>query len=157
MNAAQLREQFTYDPLTGRIDRRDHTRKRRSHTGTVNQRKDTAYRVLCVDRRKIYAHRAAWMIVHGDIEPDLVIDHINGDGLDNRLCNLRLVTKTVNQRNRRSHRAGALHGVRALRGGYQVSAANKYIGWTKSFFEACCMRKSFDAKHGHHINQTEAA
>lgn len=157
MNAAQLREQFTYDPLTGSIDRRDHTRKRRSHTGTVNQRKDTAYRVLCVDHRRIYAHRAAWMIVHGDIAPDLVIDHINGDGLDNRLCNLRLVSKAVNQRNRRSLRAGALHGVVAHRGGYSVHAANKYRGWTKDFFEACCMRKSFDAKQGHHFSHTEVA
>jgi len=157
MNAEQLRQQFAYDPLTGAIERRDKSRKRRPHTGTVNQRKDTAYRALCVDHRKVYAHRAAWMIVHGDIPPGMVIDHINGDGLDNRMCNLRLVTKTVNQQNRRSLRAGALHGVISHRGGFAVYACNKYRGWTKDFFEACCIRKSVDAKNGHHFGQMGAA
>lgn len=35
----------------------------------------------------------------GEIEPGEVIDHINGDGLDNRRCNLRVVTQHVNRLN----------------------------------------------------------
>ena len=42
MNAADIRAVFTYDPATGVIERIDQSRKRRDHTGTRNQRKDTA-------------------------------------------------------------------------------------------------------------------
>jgi hypothetical protein len=42
-------------------------------------------------------------------EPDGVCDHINGNGLDNRRGNLRVVTQAENQQNR--HRTSAKSGV----------------------------------------------
>ena len=49
---------------------------------------------------KVKAHRAAWAIWHGHW-PSGVIDHINGDCLDNRLCNLRDGTQSQNMKNKR--------------------------------------------------------
>ena len=149
MNAALIRAAFTYDPKTGVFDRCDPSRKRRPHTGTVNHRKDTSYAALCINGKKVYAHRAAWMYVHGDLPPGLVIDHINGNGLDNRIENLRAVTKTVNQRNRRSIRDGKLVGVYYVsqRDGFKVQFCSRNVGWSRDFFEACCIRKSLEARH----------
>src|SRR5690606_19421962 len=56
------------------------------------------YVKLTVYRQKVYAHRAAWLYVHGDW-PEF-IDHKNGDRSDNRLANLRSVSRAENQRNR---------------------------------------------------------
>jgi hypothetical protein len=58
---------------------------------------------LCIRvRGKTYkAHRLAWLYVHGGM-PLGEVDHINGDKADNRIENLRDVTKSVNQQNRRS-------------------------------------------------------
>ena len=50
--------------------------------------------------QEIGVHRIAWALHHGEY-PLLEIDHINGDGADNRLCNLRLATSSQNNQNRR--------------------------------------------------------
>ena len=65
-------------------------------------------------QKTIYMHRA---LMAGDSQ--LEVDHINGDGLDNRRANLRLVTGSVNQRNQRCHRAGRLVGAHLQRGQYR--------------------------------------
>ena len=51
-------------------------------------------------RKKTYcAHRLVWLHVHGRWPVD-VLDHINRDGFDNRLVNLREATPSLNQANR---------------------------------------------------------
>lgn len=66
--------------------------------------KDTKYFVRFkmnnYKQRKIYQHREIWESVYGPIPNGLVIDHINGDGHDNRLENLRAVTMQANNHNR---------------------------------------------------------
>lgn len=61
------------------------------------------------------AHRIIWKMVTGT-DPD-VIDHINGDRIDNRFINLRNVDGFINQRNRRApkHNESGVFGVTLCR------------------------------------------
>lgn len=62
-----------------------------------------------VDKASILAHRAAWAIFYNEW-PDGEIDHINCDRQDNRIENLRIVSRVVNCRNKRLFHVG-LSGV----------------------------------------------
>lgn len=44
-------------------------------------------------------HRVVWEIHYGEIPDDMYIDHLDGDKSNNKLNNLRLVTKSLNSRN----------------------------------------------------------
>jgi len=58
------------------------------------------YRVLNYKSMTYGCHRVAWFLTHGYMPPEgLVIDHIDGDTLNNKLDNLRLLTPTDNAKN----------------------------------------------------------
>ncbi len=109
----ELVSELSYSPETGEIYWLA-TGKGRGplgqQAGVVNN--SLGYRVIGFRNRRHYAHRLAWLIVHG-AWPDGQIDHINGDRTDNRIENLRCVTHAQNQMNRHNPRPNK-HGFRGL-------------------------------------------
>lgn len=71
--------------------------------------KGHGYRVVRYQGKAFLAHRLAWFLYYGRW-PKNMIDHINGNKTDNRIKNLRDVTRSINRRNTFKTRAGRLTG-----------------------------------------------
>jgi len=148
-----------YSPETGEFVWKKTPPYAKEKTGEVaGHIHSLGYRFIFVGGKKYGAHVLAWFYVHK--EWPIEIDHINGVRSDNRIANLRNVTTKVNQQNakKRSDNQSGITGVSWLKKNKawqaQIRAEGKiyYLGSTKDFFLACCMRKSAENKYGFHPN-----
>lgn len=110
------------------------------------------YKVVRLDGAKVLAHRVIWEMFNGPIPKDMFIDHINRDPGDNRIRNLRLVTRQENQFNTS---ALGVHGVAS--GKYvsqiQVDKTKIYLGRFNTQEEA---RNAYiEAKKRFHVIQED--
>ena len=94
----KLKDYLKYNPDTGVFVRRKLGRKQYATTGSYD-----AYgyiRIRVGEGRRYKAHRLAWLYVYGAF-PKGEIDHINGIKDDNRIANLRVATRSLNEQNKK--------------------------------------------------------
>jgi len=99
LTAERLRELLEYAPETGLFYWRKHRGGVAAGQGAGSAHSG-GYRLIVIDGIHHYAHRLAWLHVHGE-DPKQEIDHINGIRTDNRIANLRQCSRRENARNKR--------------------------------------------------------
>lgn len=92
LKLSEIQKHFSYNHLTGELIRL--TRKKSN--GSIDYH---GYLIIKFKGKQYKAHRLCWLLYYGSIDDTLVIDHLNGDKLDNRISNLRLVLMAENNRN----------------------------------------------------------
>lgn len=106
ISAAEALELFCYTPANGVLTWRN-TRGRIKAGCEAGSVTSEGYRAVCVARQRYYVHRIIWLITYGTFPVSgNDVDHVNGNRSDNRINNLRSVTRSQNGQNQHRGRAG---------------------------------------------------
>jgi hypothetical protein len=107
MAEASLHDLFVYDEaspsgLKWKITANNSTAKAGSYAGKKKKYGSNEYWSVSYRQKQHKAHRIVWQLLGGSLLlPEQVIDHKDGNGLNNLIGNLRVIDKAVNSRNSR--------------------------------------------------------
>ncbi len=138
----RLKSLLTYDSDTGKFC----WRRTNKAAGTLHT---TGYWRVQIDGKAYLAHRLAWVYAHGAFPIDN-IDHINHNKNDNRLKNLRVVTRSENQHNRKrtTQSSSGFLGVswfapkKKWRAYIKTNGKRYHLGWFSDINSAVQARKA---------------
>lgn len=142
-----LKSILHYDPDTGVFTWKVQTGPR-AKIGSIAGRKDKRYHCNIKINNTMYkAHRLAWLYVYGYM-PENDLDHINRNPFDNRIVNLREISRSCNIRNsgNRKDNTSGVKGVYFDTGKnkwasyIRVNKKAKSLGVYKDFDNAVCAR-----------------
>ena len=150
-------EILRYEPETGKLIRRVTTSSRAKEGDEAGTIDDLGYRRVQISldgKRKLFRlHQIVWFIHHNNIPK--MLDHIDGDRLNNRIENLRLATHQQNNRNRSSNRNSSSKYLGVSWNNYRkkwearirINRKSKCLGYFDDEIEAA---KVYDAAARHH-------
>ncbi|MGC4025921.1 MAG: HNH endonuclease [Mesorhizobium sp.] len=167
-----VREVLDYNPDTGSfiwkhrprlhfVSEREWKRWNARHQGKAAGGVDgKGYLQIGLNGVKHYAHRLAWLYVHGQL-PKAQIDHIDRNKANNALSNLHDVTDLENKRNRpiQANNSTGVNGVEELQSGkfrahIRIDGRRHYLGTFDHPEHAATVRQyvaleeGFDPTHG---------
>lgn len=169
IDPAQLHDLLDYDPSIGII-----TWKSRPNQPKWNARYAGREAMAGFDRKgyrrsqilgaPVAVHRVIWAMVHGEW-PKADIDHINGKKADNRIANLRAVTRQDNNRNKakRKDNTSGVTGVtwdrsrQAWAARIRHNGRNKALGRFATVEAAAEARERAMREYGYHENHGRPA
>ena len=90
---------FYYDETSPSFLRYAVDTVRRGKGDVAGHKNNNGYYVVSYNGSKWFAHRIIWIILKWYLENDFVIDHVDGNQLNNNIENLRKTTQKYNRRN----------------------------------------------------------
>jgi hypothetical protein len=147
---AAVVERLKYDPETGLVRWISSPRPAVRAGAEAGRVKDDGYRHIGLCYQNYATHQIAWFLHTGEW-PALQIDHKNGIKTDNRIANLRQVTHSENQQNKRLAQGNSRSGLlgahwhvatRVYRARIKLNGKQVYLGEFKTAEEAhaCYLR-----------------
>ena len=109
ITAEIMRTLFDYDHDTGIFWWRVKPSRRVKAGAAAGSVSSKGYIVIRINGMKFMAHRLAWLHTHG-AWPEHEIDHLNGNRADNRIANLRDVSRSTNAQNQTKPRKDGTSG-----------------------------------------------
>ena len=115
----EVPKRWKYNPETGKV-----LNQKNRPIGVKNPATGYLESHLRIDGKCfcLLLHRAAWVLTYGPLPKQ--IDHVNGDKTDNRICNLREVTRSENEANKVHRWKNSPKGLPGVH--YQGSKDNRY-------------------------------
>lgn len=162
-----IREWFAYDPETGVVFWKKKPNRNKpvgAQAGFKWSDGTNTYIRIGINGACIFAHVVAMALLNGRL-PSSPVDHIDGDGTNNRAKNLREVSHTENLRNQRlnSRNSSGVMGVdfhvasRRWRARIIVDKKERHLGTFATREEAIVARKAAETQFGFHENHGRTA
>jgi hypothetical protein len=157
LTQSELKELLDYNKDTGIFTWKQRTSNRVKVGSIAGNLNSNGYIELSVKGHRTLAHRLAWLYEHGELP--ILIDHINGDKKDNKICNLRSATYAENAYNSKV-RSDNKSGVRCVswdkaKQSWEVrvklDGKLKHFGNYKNLDEAAKIAEQTRKKHHNHF------
>lgn len=161
MDQRELKSELYYNKETGAFTWKVSNNNRikvGDEAGSISKR--NGYIQIKIKKRLYRAHRLAWLYVYG-VMPTKEIDHIDHDRTNNKISNLREVTRQQNSKNTkiRSDNKSGVTGVNWNKKTFKwyarihdESGCEEHLGYFNNFDEARQARLKAESKYNYHAN-----
>lgn len=160
---AELQKLFYYTPdgiLRNKIKRANSIVVGKEAGSLVLIKKQFWYKRIILFGNILMVHRLIWILQNGNIPDNLFIDHIDGNGLNNKIENLRVVTPQENAKNQFLNKksTSGITGITWVKrdnrwqAGIMVNKKTIHLGYFKNKEDAVQARKEAEKKYGFHSN-----
>lgn len=156
----ELKRLLRYDPFTGSFTWLEKANKHSNvKVGSIADKAHARYMEVSINKKRYKSHRLVWLYLYGEF-PKTIIDHIDGNPLNNRPDNLRLATASTNNWNRKLNinSSTGIKGVRVHKNGnYEArimcNKVSYYLGVFNTIEEASvAIESKREELHGEFAN-----